>query len=245
MPTRQTINEMAGLDLAELIGHYALDDRTVPHLRLNFVSSLDGAATLDGRSGGLGNEQDQRVMNALRTFSDVVLVGAGTVRAEGYGGLDLGPDAVQWRVENGLPAEPVFAIVSGHLDLDPESGPFVDPPVRPLIFTHDGAPAHRRRALSRVADVITCGTDTVDLHQMRAELNARALPQVLCEGGPSLLGSMLEADVVDELCLSLGATMVGGESRRIAVSDHETVRQMRLVGVLRAGDMLLLRYLRR
>lgn len=245
MDRQKKIRDMSGLSLAELVQHYSLDDRTVPHLRLNFVSSLDGAATLDGRSGGLGNPQDQRVMELLRTLSDVVLVGAGTVRVEGYGSLSLGHDSVRWRVDHGLSTQPVFAIISGRLDLDPAAGPFADPPVRPLIFTHDGAPADRRRELSRVADVLSCGADAVDLRQVRAELNARALPQMLCEGGPSLLGSMLAADVVDELCLSLGATMVGGESRRIAVSDEETVRQMRLAGVLRADDMLLLRYLRR
>ena len=245
MSRTQVVRDMSALDFAELVEHYAREDRTAPHLRVNFVSSLDGASTLDGRSGALGNPQDQKVMAVLRTLSDVVLVGAGTVRAEGYGSLGLGQNSISWRVDHGLAPQPVFAIVSGTLDLDPASAPFTDSAVRPLVFTHGGAPQSRRRELSRVADVVACGAEAVDPHLVRAELVARALPQILCEGGPSLFGALLEANEVDELCLSLAATMVAGTSKRIAASDHEAVRQMRLAGILRADDMLLLRYLRR
>ena len=245
MTRQQMIRETSALGLAELVEHYAPVDRRAPHLRVNFVSSLDGAATLEGRSAELGNPEDQRVMAVLRTVSDVVIVGAGTVRAEGYGSLGLGHESITWRVDHGLPPQPVFAIISGGLGLDPESAPFNGTAVRPLIFTHENAPADLRRRLSRVADVITCGTEAVDLRLVRAELVARALPQILCEGGPSLLGALLEADEVDELCLSLAATLVGGSSARIAVGDQETARQMSLVGILSADDMLLLRYLRR
>ncbi|WP_203230917.1 dihydrofolate reductase family protein, partial [Agromyces humi] len=81
----------------ELLEAYAIADRDVPAVRMNFVTSLDGAVTLEGRSGGLGDEHDRLAMQVLRTLADVVLVGAGTVRVEGYGGLQVDAADAAWR----------------------------------------------------------------------------------------------------------------------------------------------------
>ena len=99
-----------------------------PVLRVNFVSSVDGAATRDGLSGGLGDPADRRYFELLRRVADVVLVGAGTVRAEGYGPMRVSDASVAWREANGLTPHPVFAIVSGALDLDPGSRIFTEAP---------------------------------------------------------------------------------------------------------------------
>ena len=92
-----------------------------PVLRVNFVASVDGAVTHDGRSGGLSDEADKRHFELLRRVCDVVLVGAGTVRDEGYGAMRVSEESARWRVANGLPEHPVFAIVTASLNLDPES----------------------------------------------------------------------------------------------------------------------------
>ena len=110
---------------------YARADRSKPWLRVNFVSSVDGAATIDGVSGGLGGDADRRVFDLLRELCDVVIVGAGTVRGEGYGPMVLPPRSVDRRASEGLPPHPVFAIVSNRLDLDPSSRIFTEAPVRP------------------------------------------------------------------------------------------------------------------
>jgi riboflavin biosynthesis pyrimidine reductase len=211
-------------------------------LRVNFVSSIDGAATIDGRSGGLGGDADHRVFDILRTLCDVVVVAAGTVKAEKYGAMVLNKAAVEVRVANGLKPQPTFAIVSGTLDLDPASDVFAKAPVRPLIFTTSSAPPNR--ALAKVADIVVCGEKLVDPADMVAELVARKLGLIHCEGGPSLFGSLLAADVVDELCLTVSPLLVGGTSGRIVKSDGATTRGMRLAGVLQSDSTLLLRYAR-
>jgi len=232
------------LDPEELVRRYAVADRGTWHLRVNFIASLDGAATHAGLSGGLNNADDKQVFDTLRMLSDVVLVGAGTLRAEGYGAMRLDDDAVAWRLAHGLPAHPVLAVVSSRLALAPDSPMFTDAPVRPLVLTHEESPASARLALAEVADVVPCGTDTVDVGLVRAALERRGLSQVLCEGGPQLLGSLIEADAVDELCLTISPVFEGGAAGRITAGGAQATRRMRLGHVLTAGDMLLLRYLR-
>ena len=232
-------------DRAALFTAYALDDRVTPRVRMNFVMSLDGAVTLDGRSGGLGDENDQLVMGVLRTLADVVLVGAGTVRAEGYGGLRLRAANVEWRREQGLSDQPRVAVVSAALDLDPGHPFFSEAVTRPIVVTHAAAPAGRRAALEAVADVLVCGEASVDPRTMLASLAAAGLPQVLCEGGPHLFGALIEADMVDELCLSLSPMLVAGSAGRISRTEVEVPRRMRLAHAIPVGDLLLLRYTRR
>ncbi|QHC58447.1 pyrimidine reductase family protein [Rathayibacter sp. VKM Ac-2760] len=230
------------LDDAALLVAYA-EGAAERWLRVNFVSSIDGAVTHDGVSGALGGDADLRVFDLLRRLADVVLVAAGTVRAEGYGPMVLGDDAAAARVAQGLPPHPVFAVVSGSLDLDPASRLFTEAPVRPIVVTTAAAPERRRAALAEVADVLVCGADALDPGAMRAQLAERGLGRIHCEGGPGLLGTLLAADAVDELCLTLSPSLEAGDAGRIARGESPA-RAMRLAHVLAAGDTLLLRYLR-
>lgn len=232
------------LNEASLIERYQIADRSKQWLRVNFISSLDGAATQNGRSGGLGNAEDQKVMGILRMLSDVVLVGAGTLRVEGYGDLGLTDQQLEWRVANGLSEHPVFATASALLDLDPASRAFADAPVRPIIFTGEAAPEVRRREMSDVADVVLCGTERAEPRAMLAELARRGLNQVLCEGGPHLFGALVHAECVDELCLSLSPVIENGTSVRITAGQPQKSYGMKLAHAIPAGDMLLLRYVR-
>ncbi|MCY7290166.1 MAG: pyrimidine reductase family protein [Cryobacterium sp.] len=233
------------LDRDELIIRYRLPDRTLPHLRVNFIASLDGAATREGVSGGLGNADDKRVFDTLRMLADVIVVGAGTVRAEGYGGIRLDPADAAWRVRHGLPAQLPVAVVSSRLDLEPSHPLFADAAVRPLVVTHAETPLRRREELAAVADVLVCGETAVDPRRMLAELARRGLAQVLCEGGPHLFGTLIAADCVDELCLSVSPVLEGGPAGRISAGTAAVPREMSLLHVLTAGDMLFLRYARR
>lgn len=217
-----------------------------PWARVNFVSSLDGSATHAGRSGGLSDEADERVFEVLRRLCDVVVVGAGTVRIEGYGGMRVSEESERARVARGLAPQPVLAIVSGALDLDPDGGVFADAPVRPLVLTGRAAPADRVEALSAVADVLVCGSsDDVDTAWMLEALADRGLRRVHCEGGPHLFGRMIEDGAVDELCLTLSPRLEGGSGPRITADSHPAAPYgMGLAHVLASGDTLLLRYLR-
>ena len=214
----------------------------VPLLRMNFVSSVDGAATHRGHSGGLSGEADKRLFQLLRRVCDVVLVGAGTVRIEGYEAMRVSAESVEWRRAAGLPEHPVFAIVSGSLDLDPESKIFTDAPVRPIVITTERAPAGERAEFDALADVIVCGDDLVDVDAMLRELRRRGLAHILCEGGPTLFGTLLAADAVDELCVTISPRLEAGDARRIANGPLPDARQLTLKQALASGSTLLLRY---
>ncbi len=236
-----TTDALSDDQLAEL---YAVPDRRRSWLRANFVSSADGAATHEGRSGGLGSAADRRLFDLLRRLSDVIVVGAGTVRVEGYRGMALDRRAVEWRERRGLTAQPVFAVISARLELDREV--FEGNPVRPLVLTTSTAPGDRRAALSEVAEVIECGDGRVDTRRMLAALAERGLTQVHSEGGPHVLGTMIEEGTLDELCLTLSPRLEGGMARRITDGHPVNPTELTLAHVLTAADgTLLLRYLRR
>lgn len=184
-------------------------------LRANMVSSADGAATLDGLSGGLASPADKRVFSVLRGLCDVVLVGAGTVRAEGYGPPRPKPDRHDARRAAGQLPAPALAVVSRSLDLDPESPLFAQATVRPLILTTESSPVARRKALSERADVVLAGATTVDASLAVDALSERGYSRMLCEGGPAFLAELAVAGHLDELCLTISPVLVGGTAPRI------------------------------
>lgn len=243
---------MTGFDLLE---HYRIDDRARAHLRVNMIASIDGAATRDGRAGALGNPTDQHLLAGLRELADVVMVGAGTIRAEGYGGPLIGPAAQARRRAAGLPAHPRLAIVTAAAALEPSAPVFTRAPTRPLLLTRgrrdgDAHPGRERRlaALAQVSDIVTAGESSagaLDLPAAAALLAERGMPQILSEGGPRLLGDLIAADAVDEVCLTLAPTLEGGDASRIAhTGAAATPRGMRLVHAHPRDGLLFLRYQR-
>lgn len=226
----------APLDDAALAAHYAYPDVDAPYVRVNFVSSLDGAVSVDGRSGGLGSDGDRRVFGMLRELAEVVLVGAGTVRAEDYRGAR--------KPTRGRDTPPPIAVVTGSAELDPASRLFTDTLVPPIVLTLDSAPRSQRDRLTDAgADVAVLDRLTPDA--LLAELGRRGLHRILCEGGPSLHGALQAADAVDELCLTVAPLLAGGTTGRIATGpEGAPPRSMSLVGALESDGSLLLRYRR-
>lgn len=235
-----------GLSDDELAELYSRDAGPLPWLRVNFVSSVDGASTHQGLSSGLSDAADERVFEILRRLCDVVVVGAGTVRAEAYSAMRVNEASVRWRLAHGLTAHPVFAIVSASLDLDPASPIFMDAPERPIVITTAISRQDTRDALSEVADVMLCGRERVQPDALVGELAERGLGRIHCEGGPRLFGDLIASDVLDELCLTISPRLEGGSAARIATGASPIVPPaLRLAHTLVAGDTLLLRYLRR
>ncbi len=210
-----------------------------PWLRVNFVSSIDGAATVDGRSGGLGTPADHRMFELLRRTTDAVLVGAGTVRAEGYVDLRVSEESAAWRVARGMPPHPVFVIVSGSLDLDPASDIFTKAPVTPVIVTTGG---HDAGAFDGLATVVVAGDDRLDVAAMLTALHAMGLTRILNEGGPSLFTSLLEAGAVDELRLTV-SPVLAGDGKHITGGGLPAPVEARLGEVLYGEGTLLYGYL--
>ena len=169
------------------------------------VASLDGAITLDGRSGTLGGDADRRVFRVLRALADVVLVAAGTMRTEGYGPPILSEEAQAARRARGQARLPRIAVVTRSLQLDWGSRFFAEAPedARPIVVTSAGAPEEGRRRAAEVADVLIAGDDDVDLAGGLTRLGQDGVASVLCEGGPSLNRALAAEGLLDELCLTV------------------------------------------
>jgi riboflavin biosynthesis pyrimidine reductase len=214
-------------------------------LRVNFVSSADGAATLEGLSGPLSGAEDKRVFKVLRARCDVLLAGSGTVLAEGYGPLVLSPERMAWRRAQGLPEVPVMAIVSRTARLDPAAGIFTKAPRRPILIVPADLPESAVGPFREVADVIAVGMGAVDHRAAVAALRERGLRQILCEGGPHVFGQLIAEDLADELDVTISPLLVGAGPIRIAEGPASPeARPLELRHVLEAGGNLILRYLR-
>lgn len=199
---------------------YGADPRpphpTRPWVTVNMIASVDGATAVDGTSGGLGGPGDKAVFRALRALPDVIVVGASTVRAEGYGTPRPSGEVRAARTARGQRAAPRLAVVSGSADLDPDLGLFTDAEEPPLVFTGTDAPEERLHVLSARAEIVVGTRPEVDVVDVLDDLGRRGATRVLCEGGPSLNAQMVAEGLVDEWCLSLAPHLVAGASARAA-----------------------------
>ncbi|WP_067457910.1 pyrimidine reductase family protein [Actinomadura macra] len=225
------------VDLAERYAYPAQGS----YLRANMIASLDGAAQRDGRSGGLGNASDRSLFLLLRALADVVIVGAGTVRAEGYGPVRPGEG---WDgLRGGRPPAPPLAIVSRTLDLDFDAPVFTEAAARTIVLTPAVADPARLRMARERAEVIVAGDVSLDFSAAVGELEARGFARMLCEGGPAILAGLVEAGLLDELCLTLSPQILGGRPTRILNGPPLPVPpDMALVHALQDDDFLFLRY---
>jgi 5-amino-6-(5-phosphoribosylamino)uracil reductase len=205
-------NHDAGLDDGGLVAAYVLPPGR--SLRVNFITSLDGATTIDGRSGGLGTPGDLRIFRVLRALADVVLVGAGTANAEGYRAVETDSPVGWIRTSIGRPPTMPIAIVSRRASIDPTGGLVAGAPSPTILITCAAADPDRRAALAAAGvTVLVCGDDDVDLPTAVDRLAELGHEHVLCEGGATLLRSALTAGVVDELDLSIAPALVGSGPR--------------------------------
>ena len=211
-------------------------------VRVNMVNTLDNEAAFDGRVADISDPTDHQLLLDLRAFADVLLVGAGTVRAESYGRVILTERQKGLRQATlGLTGPPPVAVVTTKGRLPEESRLFgVEP--RPLIITTavaaQGAPddAH---------ETIVAGHDRVDLPQAIDALRERGFRRILCEGGPSLLQALAEHDLIDEMCVTVSPMIAGGQGG--SPRSKTTLggpRRMKLAHVLSYNDFLYLRYTR-
>ena len=236
------LNDLGDLDLA---GLYAFPEGTRT-VRANMVMSADGAATVKGRSRGLSSDADRRLFALLRGLADVILVGAGTVRAEHY--KPVRPREVWSELRAGRPATPPIAVVTRRLELDPDDPLFTTAPpdARTILLTSELAPAERRAEFGRRCDIVVIGEDRVDLAAAMDVLAGRGYQRISCEGGPHLLGDLTTADQLDELCLTVSPLLAGPGAMRISeamgLTEDPTTREMRLAHVLEEDGFLYCRY---
>lgn len=214
------------------------------YVLVNMVASSDGATAVDGVTGKLGSPADKHVFHLLRSLADVILVGAQTVRAEGYGPPKTSEEEQARRVARGQDPLPRIAVVSRSLELDWSSKLFTAGTSRPYVVVPAAAEDEARRRAGAAADVVVAGDETVDMGAALAALHDHGATVVLCEGGPMLNAALVEAGCIDELCLTVTPALVGGASWRGILGparlDHMVA--LGLVHVLEDDGFLFLRY---
>lgn len=244
------------LDESQLIEAIAREPRPTPDgrpwLLANMVASADGAASgVEGRSASLSGPADRLLFAALRSIADIVLAGAGTVRAENYGAARLSPEAAAARAAREQDGPPRLAVVTGSLRLDPTARLFQEaqPEARPIVLTMsqalDAAPTTHDQ-LAKVADVRAVGEATVDWERavrlLHDDYGARV---VLVEGGPTVNAHLVDQDLLDELCLTVSPLLLGGSAQRIVANIPPIdPLKLRLDRAFEDEGFLFLRYVR-
>jgi riboflavin biosynthesis pyrimidine reductase len=178
-------------------------------IRANIVLTLDGGAAFNGKTRPISDDTDLWLLNQLRGYADVLVVGSGTVRAERYGPVRLTDEQREHRAgARYADTPPPIAVVSARAALDRDLPVFAGTGTRPLLITAEKS-REQAEALADLADVVIAGNDRVDPVLLLAALADRGLRRVLCEGGPTLLATFIERDLVDDMCLSLAPRFAG------------------------------------
>ncbi len=225
--------QLAGLELKEL----APPDR--PYLILNFATTLDGRAAINGRSGPIGSATDSEMLQRLRTRVDAVMIGAGTMRAERYGRMVSDPQLRAYRERTGLAHDPLGVIVSNRLELPWDAGLFTNGGGRVVIFTaSDQDPPETATRVTLVRHPEGVELDRA-MEWLRKE---RGIRSVLCEGGPTLHGRLREGRLADELFLTIAPKIAGGEGPRVLEGALPDVDNVELAWLLESESELFARY---
>ncbi|MFI6877333.1 pyrimidine reductase family protein [Streptomyces sp. NPDC050400] len=235
--------------LDELADAYAYppEAENAAWLRANMVSTLDGAAQHDGRSQPISCPTDMRIFGTLRGLADVVVVGAETVRLEGYRPARAREAFTARRAAAGQGPAPAIAVISASLDLDFGLPLFTRPLVPTYLITGAGAPSDRLAAARAAgAEVLIAGDGaTVDPDRAVRALADRGLRRQLTEGGPRMLGQFVAARVLDELCLTVSPMLTAGDAQRIAGGSTLAVpERFELASLLEEDGFLFTRYRR-
>jgi riboflavin biosynthesis pyrimidine reductase len=209
-------------------------------VRANFISTLDGAAAGDdGRSGSINTGADRDIFGLLRALSDLILVGAGTARTEGYRRATIRAPWLDLR--EGRPANPTIAVVSGSGGVPPGLSQARENSGEIVLITCQGAGDEAIDLAQRTLGedhVIVKGDVSVDLAAAIGELAVRGLRRVLCEGGPHLMRDLTASGHLDELCLTIAPTLVAGDHPRITAGDAVTANLVPRLLIESQGTLL-------
>ena len=181
-----------------------------PWLRSMMVMTLDGATVgADGLSGSISGPADKRVFMEARRLADVVLVGAGTIRAERYKPMLAKPEWQEARASWGLAPAPQIVVVSGRLDLPWDEPMFSNSAMPVVVATTTSADEHRLAQARRHSEVVQVGDESVDLRALVRLLHERGQQRIDCEGGEALLDALVREDLVDEMDLAISPVFAG------------------------------------
>ena len=233
------VGAVAGI--TELASFYADPPAGV---RANMIFSADGAAAFGGRAGPLSCPTDQQLLKIMRGFADVVVVGAGTARAENYGPVRLTDAQRAERHREGRTTPPPIAVISRTGELPTRL--FSNPDQPPILVTCTQAAARHDLSNDDRRQVLVAGEDSVDVARAVALLRAHGMHRILCEGGPTVLDELVEADAVDEICMTLAPKLAASQpvGHRLQPSRLPAPVLMRLEHALVYDDYMFLKYCR-
>jgi riboflavin-specific deaminase-like protein len=242
---RQLLPEQRSISIGELLT--ALDpeqvpDGELPYTLVNFVATADGRSAFDGRSGPIGDEADRQLFHGLRERVDAVLAGTSTMRVERYGRIARDPARRRRREQAGMTPEPIATLISRSGSVPLEIPLFAEPEARVVVFTPTALDTSDAAAQVEVI-CLDPGemTLTTAMRRLRSDYGVRLL---LCEGGPTLFGALLQEDLVDEVFLTLSPTLAGGGSGPAVTAGPSLpeLAPMRLLWALERENSLFLRY---
>lgn len=213
-----------------------------PYTAVNFVATADGRTAFRGRSGELSDVADRAIFHGLRERVDAVFAGTATIRTERYGRLVPDPERRQRRAGSGLAPDPLACVITRSGDVPTEIPLFGDPESRIVVFTPAALDLSGLRAQVEVVRLDPGQlTLTTMVRRLRADYDVRSL---LCEGGPTVFGSLLRENLADELFLTLAPKMAGGGSGPTVTSGPELpeLLNLRPAWALEHGGSLFMRY---
>jgi riboflavin-specific deaminase-like protein len=245
MDFRQLLPEPSIVEVEDLLARLAPGEDAPaerPYTLANFASTVDGRATIGGRSGPIGDDGDRAMFHGLREQVDAVMAGTGTLRAETYGRVLGKEERRRRRVERGLSAEPLACIISRSGDVPLGIPLFAEPEANVVIFTTteldtSACAAHVDVIVLRPHEQTTRGA----LTRLRSDFGVRSL---LCEGGPTLFAALLRDGFIDELFLTLAPKLAGGGHAPAITDGPEPPdpAEMELRWLLERNGSLYLRY---
>jgi riboflavin-specific deaminase-like protein len=252
VPLRRLLPRGEPATASQIVDELDFADRALtapgrPYVILNMTSTVDGRASIAGRSGAISDQADRQLFHGLRSVVDAVMAGAGTVRAERYGRIIADERSRRSRLQRGRSEEPLACVVSGSVSLPPDTPLLNEPQARVVIVT--GSSASLPESAAQVRYVRAERDGRLDLAAALAELSERFdVRTLLCEGGPHLNSHLLAAGLVDELFLSLSPRLAGAEQhaggalRILAGVEFAHPVELELLGALESGSHLFLRY---
>ncbi len=236
-------------DIDSLLETYISDLRTNTSspcwTMLNMISSKNGLATLDGKSGLLGGPADKALFRTLRGIADVILVAAGTIRTENYSAPVITDRTSQIRRSQSQLPLPTVVALTNSLNLDPQSPLFTTPHYRPAILTSTSGVKQQDKNHFQNADIIEMPGSSVNLSDALAILAEAYGPVILVEGGPSLNQQMVSLDLFDEFCITISPKYSSDQnSQLVTTAESYEPGEVTLDRELTVDDFIFQRLLR-
>ena len=218
-------------------------------IRGNMISSLDGSSTKDGRSGGLANINDRAIFSIIRQSADIIIVGASTVLIEEYSNVCLSINQQNERKKYGQSNIPQIAVITTSSKLKKSDKFFsLNKKQVPFVFTSANNFINTQKRLNMSAEVVNVSSknpEKIDFFTIVKFLAERKFFRILIEGGPFILGKLMEKNILNELCLTISPILIGGKSKRIAISTKQLEVRMQPLSLLMDNEgYFYIRYIR-